>query len=217
MGQSKSSPYSQENQTEPDFVSRWSRLKHEAKQAPQETADHQASSDEAAGKPEKTDGRQVLTDADMPDIDSLTFDSVFSDFMSPGVSEELRKLALRKLFHSDVFNIRDGLNEYDDDYTQFEKLGDIVTADMHHQMEMEARRRAEQLLHDEGQQADAASRDDIDSVEEEPVEHLCESITGPKGNDDDAKPFAVEAANITADFDSGERKDTVPGGSKSDE
>ena len=63
-----------------------------------------------------------LTDADMPDIDSLAEDSDFTGFMSPGVSDELRNLALRKLFHAPVFNIRDGLDEYDEDYTTFEKL-----------------------------------------------------------------------------------------------
>ena len=39
-----------------------------------------------------------LTDADMPPIETLTEDSDYTGFMSPEVSEELRKLALRKLF-----------------------------------------------------------------------------------------------------------------------
>jgi len=80
----------------------------------------------------------VLTDTDMEPVESLTEESDFSKFMSPGVSDELRNLALRKMFNTPFFNIRDGLDEYDEDYTTFEKLGDIVTADMRHQMEMEA-------------------------------------------------------------------------------
>ncbi|MCH6566372.1 MAG: hypothetical protein IH811_10945, partial [Proteobacteria bacterium] len=36
-----------------------------------------------------------------------------------------------------------GLDEYDGDYTSFEKLGDIVTADMRHQMELEANKKLE--------------------------------------------------------------------------
>lgn len=86
----------------------------------------------------------VLTDADMPDIESLTEDSNFGQFMSPGVSDELRNLALRKMYKAPFFNIRDGLDEYDEDFTTFEKLGDIVTADMRHQMEVEARKKLEQ-------------------------------------------------------------------------
>ena len=85
-----------------------------------------------------------LTDADMPAIESLNEDSNFGQFMSPGVSDQLRNLALRKMYQEPFFNIRDGLDEYDGDYTSFEKLGDIVTADMRHQMEVEARKKLEQ-------------------------------------------------------------------------
>ncbi len=85
----------------------------------------------------------LLTDADMPDVGSLTEESDFSGFMSRGVSDELRNLALRKLFGAPSFNVRDGLDEYDDDYTKFEPLGDTITCDMKHQMEMEARKRLE--------------------------------------------------------------------------
>ncbi len=104
----------------------------------------------------------VLTDADMPDIESLDEDSDFSGFMSSGVSDELRNLALRKLFKAPVFNIRDGLDEYDEDYTYFEKLGDIVTCDMKHQIEMK-----EQKLR-EAQEAEDAARehDEIEEIEE---------------------------------------------------
>jgi hypothetical protein len=86
----------------------------------------------------------VLTDEDMEPVEELTEDSDYSKFMSPGVSDELRNLALRKMFHAPIFNIRDGLDEYDGDYTSFEKLGDIITADMRHQMEIEANKKLEQ-------------------------------------------------------------------------
>ena len=99
--------------------------------------------DQAVGDAEAAGKEPVLTDADMPDIDELTEASDFSGFMSPGVSDELRNLALRKLFNAPSFNIRDGLDEYDEDYTSFEKLGDIVTSDMKHQLEMQAQKSAE--------------------------------------------------------------------------
>lgn len=86
----------------------------------------------------------VLSDTDMEPVEGMTEESDFSKFMSPGVSDELRNLALTKLFHAPIFNIRDGLDEYDGDYTWFEKLGDIVTADMRHQMELEANKKLEQ-------------------------------------------------------------------------
>ena len=86
----------------------------------------------------------VLTDEDMPPIDSLTPDSDYKGFLSPGVSEDLRRLALRKLFHGPEFNVMDGLDDYDGDYTSFAKLGDIITSEMRYRMEIEARRKLEQ-------------------------------------------------------------------------
>ncbi len=83
---------------------------------------------------------KALTDEDMPPLDALDEDSDYSGFLSPGVSEALRRRALRKLFSSAVFNIPDGLDDYDDDFTSFAALGDIVTSDMKHQAEVEAER-----------------------------------------------------------------------------
>ena len=84
-----------------------------------------------------------LTDADMPPVESLHFDSDFTGFLSPEVSEDLRRLALRKLFHSPALNVVDGLDEYADDFTKFEPLGNLITADMRHQMEQMAEREKE--------------------------------------------------------------------------
>jgi hypothetical protein len=112
---------------------------------------------------EPEEAPRQLTDADMPDIESLHEESDFSLFMSPGVSDELRNLALRKLFRAPVFNIRDGLDEYDEDYTSFEKLGDIVTCDMKHQVEMQEQKLREAL---EQEQQAAAETDDIEAMEE---------------------------------------------------
>ncbi len=129
------------------FIQRWSRRKQNADQdAP--------SQPESIPVSNEADNKSQLTDADMPAIDSLTEDSDYSGFLSPRVSEALRKQALRKLFHSTIFNIRDGLDDYDGVYTEFEKLGDIVTADMRHQIEMDAERHARQVLEKETDQTE---------------------------------------------------------------
>ena len=70
----------------------------------------------------------LLGDADMPPLDSLGPESDYSGFLSPGVSEELRRLALRKLFHSPLFNVTDGLDDYDDDFTSFAVLREAFHA-----------------------------------------------------------------------------------------
>jgi hypothetical protein len=105
----------------------------------------------------------VLTDDDMEPVEELTEDSDFSKFMSPGVSDELRNLALRKMFHAPIFNIRDGLDEYDGDYTSFEKLGDIITADMRHQMEIEANKKLEQEARKIAEAEAITDEQDLDS------------------------------------------------------
>ena len=129
------------------FLSRWSRRKHVAKngndekllQEPlEDSPDGTFRAGDAAEEPSEVAvvEEDFPTDSDMPPLEDLDNDSDFSGFMSPKVSDELRNLALRKLFLGGMFNTRDGLDDYDDDFTSFEKLGDIVTADMRHQMEM---------------------------------------------------------------------------------
>lgn len=77
-----------------------------------------------------TEVEPLLTDADMPPIESLTASSDVSAFFNKGVSAALRKAALRYVFQQPEFNVRDGLNDYDGDYTVFEPLGDTITSDM---------------------------------------------------------------------------------------
>ena len=131
----------------------------------------------------------VLTDVDMPAIESLKEDSNFGQFMSPGVSDELRNLALRKMYQAPFFNIRDGLDEYDEDFTTFEKLGDIITADMRHQMEIEARKKLEQEAEEIARaasnsdaEADDASIDDQQTLMAEADDEDVEAITVEPGD-----------------------------------
>jgi predicted phage gp36 major capsid-like protein len=73
-----------------------------------------------------------------------------------------------------VFNIRDGLDEYDEDYTYFEKLGDIVTCDMKHHIEMKEQKEREALA----REAEEIADEDLDSMEsiEEEVDADLEAI-----------------------------------------
>jgi len=80
---------------------------------------------------------QELTDADMPPVDTLDEHSDYTAFMSPRVSDRLRAQALRRLFHLPAYNITDGLNDYDEDYTRFTGLGNIVTHEMKRMLKRE--------------------------------------------------------------------------------
>ena len=117
------------------FLERWSRRKRSQDQ--QANTGQEVDSATAVPAVDSPPEEPVLTDADMPPIESLDADSDYSPFMSPGVSEQLRTLALRKLFHQPAFNITDGLNDYDEDFTGFTSLGDTVTHEMKRMLKRE--------------------------------------------------------------------------------
>ena len=114
------------------LLGRWARRKHQASRDP-----GNGNPDEEAAPPGEAEGRAPALrepdtpppgDADMPPLDSLGPESDYSGFMSPGVSDELRRLALRKLFRSPLYNITDGLDDYDDDFRSFAVLSEAFHA-----------------------------------------------------------------------------------------
>ena len=82
------------------FLSRWSRLKREQK----------------VEKPAETPAPAV------PPVETLTPASDFSDFMHPKVKDELRRLALKKLFSDPHFNTIDPFEPYSIDLTVAEAI-----------------------------------------------------------------------------------------------
>jgi hypothetical protein len=116
-------------------LQRWSARKTEARKL-EEQANKVA---ESIAEPPQRE----LTDTDLPPIDTLGEGSDYKGFLSPKVSESLRRQALRKLFHSPRFNVSDGLDVYHGDYTCFAELGNIITQDMRHILEVEAKRLAQ--------------------------------------------------------------------------
>jgi hypothetical protein len=140
------------------FLARWSRRKTDARREPAPAVEPSAT---AAPAPDESTplatsaATATVTVAPpattavepapvpLPDLATLGEDSDYSAFLSPGVDAGLRKLALRKLFASPKFNVFDGLDTYRDDYTSFPALGDVVTADMRHQIERLAAKAAE--------------------------------------------------------------------------
>src|SRR5262245_66178055 len=67
------------------FLSRWSRLKEEARHAPPEVA------------PQKI-REPSETAPELPPVDSLTIDSDYRAFFHPKVGEDVRRAALKNLF-----------------------------------------------------------------------------------------------------------------------
>ncbi len=146
MNKQPSNPVDQEQLSSPgeSFVQRFHRRKQEARRADGDEAAAPTSSERLPrGDPSSATPAPELTDADMPPLESLTVDSDYSGFLSSKVSESLRRAALRKLFHSSELNVIDGLDDYAEDFTNFAALGDLVTAEMRHRIEVEAKKQAE--------------------------------------------------------------------------
>lgn len=85
-----------------------------------------------------------LEDKDMPVIESLNENSDYSVFMSKKVSAALRKQAFKKMFSLPSINVLDRLNDYDEDYTFFEGLGDIIPYHMQQELKAEAKAKLQQ-------------------------------------------------------------------------
>lgn len=102
--------------TDEPFLGRWSRLKGEHRQAEPEAPPVEDTEPAPAGT-QPAPGDDETAALDLPDIETLDKDSDYSVFMKEGVPEQLKKLALRKLWRSDpVFAVLDGLNDYDEDF-----------------------------------------------------------------------------------------------------
>jgi len=97
------------------FISRWSRRKEEAREAPPPA---QQQPDLKSPAP------------DLPPIESLTPDSDYRAFFQPKVNDDVRRAALKKLFGDPHFNVMDGLDVYIDDYSKSEPIPPAMLAGM---------------------------------------------------------------------------------------
>lgn len=97
------------------FLSRWSRLKRDAKEQPPQAA---------APKPEDPKSPPP----ELPPPEQLTFESDYRAYFHPKVGEDVRRTALKKLFSDPRFNVMDGLDVYIDDYTKNEPIPPAMLA-----------------------------------------------------------------------------------------
>ena len=142
------------------FYARWSRRKRESK-TDLDIVEESVSSEQDA---DKEPAVPALTDADMPALETLHDDSDYSGLLSPEVSDKLREVALRRLFHGKAFNIVDGLDDYDDDFITALPLGDNVTDEKRHQAEVKLQKEKAALL-EESRHAGAAKECVNDELE----------------------------------------------------
>lgn len=149
---------------EEGFLTRWSRVKREQSAVAAVPAPAPPPAEDVAAEHRAP----ALTDEDMPPLESLSEQSDLQPFLSSGVSDSLRRKAMRKIFLNTRFNVRDGLDDYDEDFTNFTALGDVVTAEYRRWRErMESRQEQEEAqaspaaeqaeIADEAEQANEAN------------------------------------------------------------
>lgn len=154
------------------FFSRWSQRKAEAETNPdssviEEELSAKQTAEDQIDSLEEQEEAPVLTDADMPAIETLDDDSNFKQFFSPGVSEELRNLALRKMFQLPEFNIRDGLNDYDEDFSKMPELTQAVVSKLRNWVEEEIEDTQEQIKEQLTENEDPESSTETSSEQED--------------------------------------------------
>ncbi len=172
------------------ILGRWSRRKRAAER-PDVEAD--APGDPDGGTP-GAPGAQVPSEEpaepaaipeDLPDIDSLDEASDFTVFLKDGVPEAIRRRALRKLWRlNPVFANLDGLNDYDEDFTDAAVLARSVKTIYKVGKGMFAKDEEEQVV------AEATEPESPDSEPESP----------------DSEPESAEAGESLGDLDDSEEE-----------
>ncbi|HKW37937.1 MAG TPA: DUF3306 domain-containing protein [Burkholderiales bacterium] len=106
------------------FLSRWSRRKVEATReavAPKPLPAVPPAIAQGAAQPE------------LPSVETLRgLASEYKEFLRPGVDEDLRRSALKRLFRDPHFNVMDGLDVYIDDYSKPDPIPDAMMRTLAH-------------------------------------------------------------------------------------
>jgi len=151
------------------FLSRWSRLKREAREPPQAATSAPEPVHQADAPP-----------PELPPVEKLTLESDFRGFLHPKVDEDLRRAALKKLFSEPHFNVMDGLDVYIDDYSQSDPLPAAMLAQL---------KQAQRILEWAREKPSEAGRTEPAAVELEP-KATAEKLVAPD---------APEAPIVSAD------------------
>ncbi len=119
------------DETPAGFFSRWSRRKAEVRQglaldggekiaATRQNQNSQKTFETTASDATlaKTDSSEQKAPPTLSDVQSLTKDSDFTQFMSSEVAPEVKNAAMKKLFADPHFNVMDRMDVYIDDYGQ---------------------------------------------------------------------------------------------------
>ncbi|MDN3630746.1 DUF3306 domain-containing protein [Vibrio lentus] len=111
-----------------NFFSRWSQRKLDG--TTDEPLEVEQTLEAAAPQSLESDALETNEEVDAADVQDpepeATEDLSVAQLLVSEASESVKKAALRKLFLSEEFNVRDGLDDYDDDYSNLKTLSEGV-------------------------------------------------------------------------------------------
>lgn len=195
-------------------LSRWSRLKTQARagQDVSELAEAPADCDVPAAAEDGSEENDFVLE-DLPDIETLDKDSDFTPFLNVKVPDQLRRLALRKLWLSDpVLANLDGLNDYDEDYSALGMIAEKVSSIFQPGKGMPVPEPEPERIQSDGEDpqqpaeevAEASAGDDVAEKSGEP-----EAGSDDAGADDLDMPEADSAASAQDADDPDDPEDTT--------
>ena len=118
------------NEKDAPFLSRWSRLKRDARVVEAEAGTQVQAPATAVPTQQKQESVDSSALPQLPPVDGLTMESDFTGFLHPKVGEDVKRAALKKLFGDPHFNVMDGLDTYIDDYSKPDPLPEGMLAQM---------------------------------------------------------------------------------------
>ena len=154
-----------ESEQDERFLSRWSRRKRGETNKPEPELSAEVTEEQAQN--------QDSVAIESAQVKEAVEEEALPIWQQKNADPELKRNALRDLFRQAEFNERDGLNDYDHDYTKQRSLGDIVTNQM---------KRMIKLAEQKAQENDTS--EDLNTIKQVSSEQV-EADTAQEQNKDD--------------------------------
>jgi hypothetical protein len=190
---------------EEGFLRRWARVKATGAEAAIEAPPAAAPAVEAAPPSlpmaAPAQGEPAPPAPTLVDAARLTSDSDFSAFVSPHVGQDVRRLALKKLFADPHFNVLDRLDMYMDDYNKPDPVSAAMLAALDHARgtlrrpeEVEA-----ELARLRAQDAPVETADATPAAADEALDAL-DALDAPDAAEESGAPADATEAAVDADL-----------------
>lgn len=143
------------------------------------------------------DDTDEATVIELPDPESLSPDADISAFMQSGVDPALRQRALRKIFLGGEHSLRDGLDDYDQDFSNMRPLAEGVAETLRrwtHKVEEHLESLEDADIEASGERGDTT----LDTPDAPPLDALDGDAVDDTGDGDDTGPVHDDSPRHSA-------------------